>query len=117
MSFDYNYSQVMAQRRPYELVYDPEVGKQILKIERKSHAMIRRQIEAQLRYEPDTETRNRKPLLRPSVLGSAWELRFGPDNRFRVFYRADHSLRQVHILAIGMKRGNRLLIGGEEFNL
>ncbi len=45
------------------------------------------------------------------------ELRFGPDNRLRVFYRTDYTLRQVHILAIGMKIGNRLLIGGEEFDL
>ena len=107
----------MARRKSYELVYDPEVRKHISKIERKYHAMIRRQIRSQLMFEPETETRNRKPLLRPSVLGSAWELRFGPDNRFRVFYEADHALNQVYILAVGVKIKHRLFVGGEEFDL
>lgn len=107
----------MVRQKPYELIYDPEVRRQVLKIKRKHHSLIRRQIEGQLRHEPDTETRHRKPLLRPSVFGSAWELRFGPDNRFRVFYRTDHARRQVRILAIGAKIANRLFIGGEEFDL
>jgi len=68
-------------------------------------------------FEPETETRNRKPLLRPSALGSAWELRFGPDNGFRVFYQADHALKQVYILAVGVKIKDRLFVGGEEFDL
>jgi hypothetical protein len=39
------------------------------------------------RHEPaggrecERETRNRKPLSRPSNVGAAWELRCGPDNR------------------------------------
>lgn len=107
----------MARLKPYELIYDREIRRHLSKIGRKYYSVIRRQIEAQLRYEPDTETRNRKPLLRPSVLGSAWELRFGPDNRFRVFYRTDHALRQVHILAVGAKIKDRLFIGGKEFDL
>jgi hypothetical protein len=52
---------------------------------------------------------------RPSVLGAAWELRCGPDNRFRVFYRLNRELRQVYILAIGVKERSRVVIGGEEF--
>ena len=107
----------MVGRDSYELIYDPEVGRQISKLGRKYHSLIRQQIEEQLSYEPDTETRNRKPLLRPSVLGSAWELRFGPENRFRVFYRVNRTRRQVYILAVGVKIKNRLLIGGEEFDL
>ena len=107
----------MARRAPYDLVYDPEVGQHLLAIERKYHSLIRRQIERQLRYQPEVETRNRKSLLRPSALGSVWELRFGPDNRFRVFYRTDRALRQVHVLAVGVKVKDRLLLGGEEFEL
>jgi hypothetical protein len=76
-----------------------------------------REIERHLRHEPETETKNRKPLLRPSALGSAWELRFGPDNRFRVYYRVDRMLKQVYILTVGVKIKNRLLIGREEFEL
>lgn len=104
-------------KQPFELIYDPEVAQHLTTIDRKYHSLIRRAIEEQLGYEPEVETRNRKPLLRPSVFGTAWELRFGPDNRFRVFYQTYPSTREVHILAIGVKVGNRLFIGGEEFKL
>jgi len=50
-------------------------------------------------------------------LGADWEIRFGPDNRFRVFYLVEQESRQVFILAIGVKRGNRLIIGREEISL
>jgi hypothetical protein len=79
--------------------------------------LIRREIERQLTYQPELETKNRIPLLRASTLGSAWELRFGPENRFRVFYRTEAELRQVYILAVGMKVKERLFVGGKEFDL
>jgi mRNA-degrading endonuclease RelE of RelBE toxin-antitoxin system len=63
------------------------------------------------------ETRNRKPLKRPTVLGGDWEIRFGPNNRFRVFYAVNRESSEVYILAIGEKRGNRLLVGGQEVEL
>src|SRR5216683_5253700 len=46
-----------------------------------------------------------------------WELRFGPDNRFRVLYGIDHERREVQIQAIGVKKGNRLFVAGEEVEL
>jgi hypothetical protein len=46
-----------------------------------------------------------------------WELRLGPDNRFRVFYAVSHERREVQILAIGAKPGNRLMVAGEEIRL
>jgi hypothetical protein len=61
------------------------------------------------------ETRNRKPLKRPTAFGADWELRLGPDNRFRVFYQVDREGHGVRVLAVGVKDRNRLLIGGEEF--
>jgi mRNA-degrading endonuclease RelE of RelBE toxin-antitoxin system len=107
----------MTQRRPFQLIYDPEVAQHLKAVDRKHYPLIRRTIEEQLRYEPEVEARNRKPLLRPSVLGTAWEIRFGPNNRFRVFYRTDASIGEVHILAIGIKERDRLFVGGEEFDL
>ena len=80
-------------------------------------SLIRRTIEALLSHEPAVESRNRKPLTRPSVLDDAWELRFGPGNRFRVFYRTNAERRAVHVLAIGVKDGSRLYVGGTEFKL
>ena len=53
----------------------------------------------------------------PGVLEAQWELRFGPDNRFRVFYEIDRENRTVYILAVGIKERNRLFIGGEEVEL
>ena len=67
-------------------------------------------------YEPFTETTNRKPLLRESPLGeSVWEIRFGPQNRLRVFYRSDpDDPQRVLVEVIGIKNRNRLTIGGQE---
>jgi hypothetical protein len=40
---------------------------------------------------------------------------FWAKNRFRVFYDVNVAEQQVLVLAIGVKEGNRLLIGGKEF--
>ena len=106
-----------APRRPYRIVYDADVGRHLLKIENRQHSLIRRGIEKQLRHEPLSDTRNRKPLLAPSILGAAWELRLGPQNRLRVFYRVERRLREVRVLAVGLKERSRLIIGGQEFSL
>lgn len=107
----------MTPKHRFTLIYDTEVKRHLGVIERKYHSLIRATIEDQLLFEPSVEARNRKPLQRPSVWGTAWEIRFGPHNRFRVFYRVDHENREVHILAIGEKRGNRVLIGEEVVEL
>jgi len=70
-----------------------------------------------LQFEPDVQARNRKPLKRPVDFGAQWELRLGPENGFRVFYKIDHENLKVNILAISEKRGARLIIGGEEVRL
>jgi mRNA-degrading endonuclease RelE of RelBE toxin-antitoxin system len=69
-------------------------------------------IQGQLAHQPTEETRNRKRL-RPNQLAE-WELRIG---RFRVFYDVDTQANRVKIEAIGYKRGDRLLIHGEEYKL
>ena len=108
---------MMASRQSFELIYDPEIARHIAKVERKYHSLIQRTIEEQLSYEPEVEAQNRKPLLRPTELGATWEIRLGLNNRFRVFYETDQVNLEVYILAIGVKVGNRLFIGGEEFEL
>jgi len=74
-------------------------------------------IEEQLHFEPAVETQNRKPLSRPPTADARWELRFGAQNRFRVFYRIQEDTREVYILAIGVKMRNRLFVGNEEYEL
>ena len=86
-------------------------------IEPRYYSLIRDGIEELLQFQPDIETRNRKPLKRPVTFGAQWELRFGPSNMFRVFYKINRDEYQVEILAIGIKRGNRLYIGGQEYEL
>jgi len=86
-------------------------------IDAKYDALIRQKIEEQLTHEPEVETRNRKPVRPPAAFRAEWELRFGPNNRFRVFYQIDPDAREVRIVAVGMKNRNRLLVGGEEVSL
>jgi len=108
----------MVTKNPFELVYDEEVIHHLVAIERKHHSLIRQTIEQQLRYEPDVKTRNRKPLSDSTEFGeNTWEIRFGPGNQFRVFYRVDTTEREIRILAIGVKIRNELWIGGERFEL
>jgi mRNA-degrading endonuclease RelE of RelBE toxin-antitoxin system len=107
----------MVRRKPFELTFDQEVKKHLHAIESKYHKLIHDKIQEQLQFEPDSETRNRKPLDRPTHLDADWELRFGPDNRFRVLYRIDAESHAVQIRAIGVKEKNQLFIGGEEVDL
>jgi mRNA-degrading endonuclease RelE of RelBE toxin-antitoxin system len=105
---------IMAKQPPFALVYAAEVKRHLRAIETRYHSLIRSEIEAQLSFQPDVETRNRKPLKRPVTFGAEWELRFGPDNRFRVFYQVNPDGREVLVLAVGVKDRERLFIGGEE---
>ena len=105
---------IMRPKSPFVLVYAPVVKQHLRTIESRHHSLIRAAIEAQLLFEPDSETRNRKPLKRSVVSEAEWELWLGPRNRFRVFYEVDRGRRQVRVLAIGVKERNRLFIGGEE---
>ena len=105
----------MPRRPKFALIFAPEALDHISAIERKYHRIIERTLGEQLAYTPERQTRNRKPLEQPAPYAATWELRFGPQNRFRVFYEVDHDDKTVGILAIGVKEGNRLFIGGKEF--
>jgi len=80
----------MARQPPFNLVFAAEVEKHLDAIEPKYHSLIRTKIEEQLQFQPGLETRNRKPLSVPIFPGAEWEIRFGPNNRFRVFYRIEN---------------------------
>jgi len=62
---------MMAPRRRFELVYAPEMKKHLRVIECKYYGLIRREIVAQLQFEPSVETRNRKPLKRSVAFESS----------------------------------------------
>jgi mRNA-degrading endonuclease RelE of RelBE toxin-antitoxin system len=107
----------MARRSTFTICYAPEMYEHLDALELKYHSLIARTIKEQLSHVPARETRNRKPLEVPASFGATWELRFGPKNSFRVFYDVNHEEKTVFVLAIGVKKGNRLFIGGEEFEL
>jgi hypothetical protein len=99
-----------------ELRFAPETVDHLLAIERKYHRLIRKELHDSLVFAPGLATRNRKMLSQPSPFEATWELRFGPNNRFRAFYEIDFEAKTVWVLAIGVKVGNRLVIGREEFS-
>jgi hypothetical protein len=104
---------VMA-KQPFNLVVVPQFEGHLSAIESKYHSTIRDKIAELLLHEPDTKTRNRKPLRSP-ILGATWEIRFGPDNRFRVFYDVEVESQRVILIGIGVKIRDQLYIGGEEY--
>jgi mRNA-degrading endonuclease RelE of RelBE toxin-antitoxin system len=69
-------------------------------------------LEVLLTHGPTKETRNLKRL-RPNDLAE-WELRVGA---FRVFYDVVADDEIVKVVTVGWKRGNNLLIHGEEYAL
>jgi mRNA-degrading endonuclease RelE of RelBE toxin-antitoxin system len=107
----------MTEALRYNLTYAPEVKEHLKAIDKQHHAQIREAIEGRLSFEPDRETRNRKPLGSSALWEDAWELRCGGQNRFRVFYQIDQETVEVRILAIGFKDGNELIIGKERIKL
>ena len=101
----------------FAIIYAPIVKEHLRIIKPKYYSLIRNRIKTMLSFDPDVEAVNRKPLKWPIMFGGEWEVRFGPDNRFRVYYRIDHEAHEVHILAIGFKIRNRLFIGDREVEL
>jgi mRNA-degrading endonuclease RelE of RelBE toxin-antitoxin system len=107
----------MRRKTRFRLIFAPETIDHLDAIELKYHRLIAKTIDEQLSFAPASQARNRKALEQPAPYEATWELRFGPGNRFRVFYQVDSAERTVWVLAIGIKMGSRLLIGREEFEL
>jgi mRNA-degrading endonuclease RelE of RelBE toxin-antitoxin system len=105
----------MARRQKFALVFAPETVSHLDAIDPKYFGLIERKIDEQLAHAPERVTRQRKPLEEPGPSGATWELRFGPQNCFRVFYETDVSAGEVHVLAIGVKQRERLFVGGKEY--
>jgi hypothetical protein len=102
---------------PLLLTRGVEAVEHVKSIDAKYDSLIRKNMEEQLLFEPNVETENRKPLRQPAPFAAQWEIRFGPDNSFRALYDIDEEQHAVQIVAIGEKKGNRLIVGGEEVEL
>src|SRR5438876_9585834 len=78
---------------------------------KKEARWILRELEEQLSSDPLATTRNLKTL-RPNRVAQR-ELRLG--GKYRVLFNVDVDAGSVDVIVAGEKRGNRLLIRGEEF--
>ena len=106
------------KQKPYRIDFAEAIRKHLGAIDGRLHRDIFDTIDEQLRHQPSVETRNRKPMERPTSWGiGMWELRFGPSNELRVYYKIDEKQHIVNIVAIGVKVRNRLVVGGQEVEL
>jgi mRNA-degrading endonuclease RelE of RelBE toxin-antitoxin system len=97
----------------FSIEFAKSVKKQIRQLTADKRALLIDAIEKQLSYEPMIETRNRKPL-RPNPI-APWELRV---ENMRVFFEiSSEEPNVVHVLAVGEKKGNKLMIAGKEVQL
>ena len=106
---------MMSRQSRFSIIFAPEVVDHLAAIERKHHSLIESALDEQLTFNPAQETRNRKVLEQPAPFSATWELRFGPKNCFRAFYEVNSLEKAVIVLAIGVKEGDRLFVGKEEF--
>ncbi len=107
----------MVRRPKYTLTFARQAIEHLDQIDSKYHGLLRQTIKEQQTHSPTDETRNRKALEPPAPFDATWELRCGPNNRFRGLYEVDSATVAVWILAIGIKDRKRLLIGEEEYEL
>ncbi len=101
---------------PFAIRFVEEAIGHLKSIEVKYHGLLAAKIAEQLSRQPNVPARNRKPLRLPAPFDATWELRCGPQNRFRVFYSFDLQVRTVTVLGICVKDGSRLICGGEEIS-
>jgi len=96
----------------FEIRFTLEALEDLRSFRKRERSRIVDEVENQLKHQTNEETRNRKRL-RPNQLAE-WELRI---DRFRVFYDVELGENQVKIEAVGRKRGSKLIIHGEEYQL
>ena len=93
----------------YRIEYSPDVENHLRALTARQQSVVLDTIDRQLRDQPTTETRNRKPM-RPNPI-APWELRIG---NLRVYYDVEvKPTRVVLIRAVGIKERNHLRIAKE----
>jgi mRNA-degrading endonuclease RelE of RelBE toxin-antitoxin system len=96
----------------YRIVFTPSADEDLGWFRKTEQRIIVDAIIEQLRHEPMTTTRNRKPL-RPNPIAS-WAIRVG---EYRVYYDIDSAASLVTVRAVGYKDHNVLLIRGKEVRI
>lgn len=96
----------------YDIEYTPDALEDLQSFRKHEQNIIIDGIDAQLRYEPVIETRNRKRM-RPNALAE-WELRISD---YRVLYTVEAQVQIIEIQRIGEKRGNTFFFRGRKTDL
>lgn len=97
----------------FKIEFAPDAWEHLQKFTARERNLILDEIETQLQYEPNIETRNRKTLRENAI--ATWELRI---DKFRVFYHVeDNNIEIVTVVAIGYKERNLLFVGGKQIDL
>lgn len=97
----------------YRIEYSPDTNDHLRALTARQRSIVFGAVDDQLANEPGKETRNRKPM-RPNPI-APWELRV---RELRVYYDiAEQPEPLVTILAVGIKKRDRVVIGGKEYTL
>ena len=97
----------------YRIQFAESAEEHFAQLTARQQSIVLDALRVQLQHEPLRETRNRKRL-RPNPL-APWELRVAA---LRVFYEVDaREADLVNALAIGIKRGNRLIVADKEIRI
>jgi mRNA-degrading endonuclease RelE of RelBE toxin-antitoxin system len=99
--------------RRYRIDYAESSLAHLQRLTARDRATVVDAIDERLSFEPTVETRNRKRMNENS-LEADFELRVG---EIRVYYVVDEAARVLSVLAVARKKGNRVIIGGEEIEL
>lgn len=97
---------------PFRVAYTYDAREHLRALSAQERSLILDRVDEELVHTPHRPTRHRKPL-RPNPVAT-WELRIG---ELRVFYDLDAAAGTVTVVAVGVKRRNRLMIGTEEVEL
>jgi mRNA-degrading endonuclease RelE of RelBE toxin-antitoxin system len=96
----------------YRIRYTADAEQHLRGLNAAQRSLVLNTVDRQLRHQPTSETRNRKPM-RPTAI-APWELRI---RNLRVFYDVLEEPEQVVVVhAIGTKVRNRVVFPGEEWN-
>jgi mRNA-degrading endonuclease RelE of RelBE toxin-antitoxin system len=97
----------------YRIEYSPQTDGHLRALTARQRSLVFNAVDEQLSQEPSVETRNRKPM-RPNPV-APWELRI---RELRVYYDfTEQPEPLVTVLAVGVKRRDRVVIGGQEYRL
>ena len=96
----------------YDIEFTDQANEDLNWFKKHERNIILDGIDENLTYEPNVETRNRKPM-EPNPVAE-WELRIG---KFRVLYNVEETVKIVSIEAVGVKVGSDFVIRGEKRDL